>query len=264
MFVDEGAIGTQLRCENCKMDPKSKKGSQQQSSGEHDEEGDSRTQLKGHCFATTNPEFWCNWAHWSIPIDIPIFFQRCAVTRDLFDLLIELCPSSTAGGLAENIRRKSQFKWLLCTMNLLVIGVSVSFDNTFRAAGKALVTSADKQKIKVLKGGIISLMNENGEIIGWVSPPVLILLSRSPYNNQQFCHGQSNTEISELLDGLKTRCKELHVPPPEIFIADNCCHVRSAVTVIFPQASMKLDIWHFIMRQVPILLWLLVYTHQNK
>lgn len=67
MFVDEGAIGTQLRCENCKMDPKSKKGSQQQSSGEHDEEGDSRTQLKGHCFATTNPEFWRNWAHWSIP-----------------------------------------------------------------------------------------------------------------------------------------------------------------------------------------------------
>lgn len=159
---------------------------------------------------------------------------------------------------------KSQFKWLLCTMNLLVIGVSVSFDNTFRAAGKALVTSADKQKIKVLKGGIISLMNENGEIIGWVSPPVLILLSRSPYNNQRFCHGQSNTEISELLDGLKTRCEELHVPPPEIFVADNCCHVRSAVTVIFPQASMKLDVWHFIMRQVPILLRLLVYTHQNK
>ena len=67
MFVDEGAIGTQLRCENCKMDPKSKKGGQQQSSGEHDEEEDSRTQLKGHCFATTNQEFWRNWAHWSIP-----------------------------------------------------------------------------------------------------------------------------------------------------------------------------------------------------
>ncbi|KAG0697389.1 hypothetical protein DFH29DRAFT_878740 [Suillus ampliporus] len=316
-WTGTGAIGTQLCCENCKNDPKSKKVGQQQSSGERDEEGDSRTQLKGHCFATTNPEFWHNWAHWSIPIaDIPIFFRRCAVTHELFDLLIELRLSSTAGGLAENIRPqhpelhllefnrgklaylqalksrrtarcgmdyfspnllqlfsdpgdtknyndkpisndvitevfqefasgsreresedylwtlsgKSQFEWRLCTMNLLEIGISVSFDNTFRAVGKALVTSRDKQKIKVLKGGIISLMNENGEIIGW------------------FCHGQSNTEITELLDGLKARCEELDVPPPEIFVADNCCHVCSAVTIIFPQASMKLDVWHFIMR----------------
>ncbi|KAG1872237.1 hypothetical protein F4604DRAFT_1582907 [Suillus subluteus] len=231
MFVDKGAIGTQLRCENCKNDLKSKKG--------------------GHCFATTNPEFWHSWAHWSIPTDIPIFFRRCAVMGDLFDLLIELHLLSTAGGLAENIKCKSQFEWLLCTMNLVATGVSVSFDNTFRAAGKALVTSGDKQKIKVLKGGIISLMNENGEIIGWVGPlPIL----GSPCNNQWFCHGQSNTEISELLNGLKACCEELNVPPPEIFVADNCCHVCSAVTVIFPQASMKLDVWYFIMRPVPILL----------
>lgn len=126
LFVDEGAIGTQIRCENCKKDPTSKKGQQQSGCGdsEQQEQGhDSRTQLKGHCFATTNPEFWHTWPHWSIPgvhhcqpssskliinlyytAGIPVFFRRCAVTCELFDLLIELRLSSTAGGLTENIR----------------------------------------------------------------------------------------------------------------------------------------------------------------
>ncbi|KAG1814113.1 hypothetical protein EV424DRAFT_1348839 [Suillus variegatus] len=35
--------------------------------------------------------------------DIPVFFHRCAVTQDLFNLLVEMRPSSTAGSLAENI-----------------------------------------------------------------------------------------------------------------------------------------------------------------
>lgn len=35
---------------------------------------------------------------------VPIFFKRCAVTRELFDLLVELRPSSTSGGLQENVK----------------------------------------------------------------------------------------------------------------------------------------------------------------
>lgn len=54
-------------------------------------------------------------------------------------------------------------------LKILCAGVSISFDNTFRAATKATVTSREKKKLRVLKGGIISLMNENGEIVGWVS-----------------------------------------------------------------------------------------------
>ncbi|KAG1780071.1 hypothetical protein EV702DRAFT_1194838 [Suillus placidus] len=285
LMVDEAAIGTQLCCENCKNDATRK---------EH--EHSVKTNLKGYCFATTNPDFWGSWPHWSIPGDIPVFFHRCAVTRDLFNLLVKMRPSSTAGSLAENIRqlhlveyhrrklsylqawksrrtmrhgmdffspnplrlfsdpydvnnyndkpisndvvsevfqdfvsatRESESEEYLRTLS----GVSISFDNTFRAATKATVTSREKKKSRVLKGGIISLMNENSEIVGW-----------------RFCHGQSNTEISELLQGLKTRCGALDVPPPEIFVADNCCHVRSAVVVVFPGATMKLDVWHFIMR----------------
>ena len=37
---------------------------------------------------------------------IPYFFKRCAVSRELFDLIVELRPSVTAGGLSENIKRK--------------------------------------------------------------------------------------------------------------------------------------------------------------
>ncbi|KAG2113703.1 hypothetical protein DEU56DRAFT_710042, partial [Suillus clintonianus] len=216
LFVDEGAIGTQIRCENCKKDPTSKKGQQQ----------------KHHCRPSSSKLIISLYYE----AGIPVFFRRCAVTRELFDLLIELRLSSTTGGLAENIRREQHHPNPLQAFSdphdkknyndkpisndvitevfqefvsgtreresedylRTLSGISVSFDNTFRAAGKASVTNRDKQKVKVLKGGIISLMNENGEIIGW-----------------RFCHGQSNAEITELLDGLKTRCNKLDVPPPE-------------------------------------------------
>ncbi|KAJ8596101.1 hypothetical protein M405DRAFT_929054, partial [Rhizopogon salebrosus TDB-379] len=304
LMLDEAAIGTQLRCEHCKNDPTSKKGleSEPDSHSESDDGHNHKANIKGHCFATTNPGFWHGWSHWSIPGDIPIFFYRCAVTHELFDLLIELRLSSTAGTLAENVRQLHLLEYNRRKLDYLqawksrhttqrgmeffspnplrvfsdpydaneyndkpisrdmvsevfqefvsgtrereseeylrtLSGISISFDNTFRAATKATVTSREKQKSKVLKGGIISLMNENGEIVSW-----------------RFCHGQSNAEISELLEGLKTRCEALDVPPPEIFIADNCCHVRNAVTVVFPDATMKLDVWHFIMRYVTVIL----------
>ncbi|KAG0700040.1 hypothetical protein DFH29DRAFT_876907 [Suillus ampliporus] len=230
LFVDEGAIGTQIRCDNCKNNLTSKKGQQQPESScgdsEQQEQGhDSRTQLKGHCFSTTNPEFWHTWPHWSIPVGIPVFFRRCAVTRGLTEnirheqsYLQALSPNPLqafsdpgdkknyndkpisndvitevfqefVSGMRE--RESEDYLWTLS-------GISVSFDNTFRAAGKASVTNQDKQKVKVLKGGIISLMNENGEIIGW---------------DQRFCHGQSNVEITELLNGLKTRYAAVIINP---------------------------------------------------
>ncbi|KAG1849086.1 hypothetical protein C8R48DRAFT_750296 [Suillus tomentosus] len=210
LMVDEAAIGTQLHCENCKNNATRKEHEHEHS--DLDNGCSIKTNLKGYCFTTTNPDFWGSWTHWSIP-----------VTRDLFNLLVEMRPSSTAGSLAENIRsmRESESEEYLRTLS----GVSISFDNTFHAVTKATVTSREKKKLRVLKGGIISLMNENGEIVGW-----------------------SNTEISKLLQGLKMRCGALDVPPPEIFVANNCCHVCSAVAVVFPGATMKLDVWHFIMR----------------
>jgi hypothetical protein len=37
---------------------------------------------------------------------VPHFFKRCAVTRELFNMIIELRPSLTSGGLSEHVKRK--------------------------------------------------------------------------------------------------------------------------------------------------------------
>ena len=45
----------------------------------------------------------------------------------------------------------------------------MSADNTFRAAGKATVVNAAKTRTKLMKGGILSVLNELNEIVAWVS-----------------------------------------------------------------------------------------------
>lgn len=44
----------------------------------------------------------------------------------------------------------------------------MSVDNTFRAAGKATIVDKQKKRTKVMKGGILSALNENNEIVSWV------------------------------------------------------------------------------------------------
>jgi acetoacetate decarboxylase len=80
-----------------------------------------------YCFATTNVSFWAKREAWEIPRrlctiytttdshtfigEIPYFLKRCAITRELYDLIVELRPSSTSAGLAENIKRKQTHFW---------------------------------------------------------------------------------------------------------------------------------------------------------
>jgi hypothetical protein len=64
-LFDEVVIGIQLHCESCRHDPTSKKGLE--SRCEHNNLNNRKTNIKGHCFTTTNPDFWNNWSHWSIP-----------------------------------------------------------------------------------------------------------------------------------------------------------------------------------------------------
>jgi hypothetical protein len=110
---EETVIGYQLICKPCEAQFSRTKGSSDKGS---------------FCFATTNPIFWKNWEHWAIPCEsitliptkllriltmntmqfaagVPYFFKRCAVTHELFNMIIEICPSSTSMGLAENIKR---------------------------------------------------------------------------------------------------------------------------------------------------------------
>ncbi|KAE9405193.1 hypothetical protein BT96DRAFT_1015845 [Gymnopus androsaceus JB14] len=85
---EETALGVQLRCDTCK----------------------SRLPTEGkkkgpHCFATTSPVFWEKLEHWEIPRGVPHFLKRCAVTRELYDLIVETRISGTSAGLEEHIRQ---------------------------------------------------------------------------------------------------------------------------------------------------------------
>lgn len=79
VMLDEAAIGTQLRCESCRNDPTSKKGLE--SECERNDLNNRKTNLKGHCFATTNPDFWRNWPHWSIPGELDEFWLVIGVQQ---------------------------------------------------------------------------------------------------------------------------------------------------------------------------------------
>ncbi|KAG1859810.1 hypothetical protein F4604DRAFT_1930535 [Suillus subluteus] len=267
--------------------------------------------LEGYCFATTSAAYWSSWEHWRIPRNIPIFFYCCALTRDLFDLLVEMRPSTTSAGLEERVRQlhllehkrrmleylevfqiqptcnansrltdyfsgsksavttlqafssasdplayadksisgevitevfldfctqhKAKGEWRIpedfirlvyrktrvtnAPLILNLAAICGSLDNTFKAASKATLTNKDRQKSRELKGGILSVLNEDNQIISW-----------------RFCQMRTNAEITELLQGLKHRHDILNVPQPKMM------------------TDSKLDVWHFSARYIAVML----------
>jgi hypothetical protein len=130
---EERALGFQLRCKEC----------------EDSETGSAKGPK--FCVATTNTIFWENWEHWEIPsqsaipflrsysadrllpyyVDgMPHFFKRCAVTRDLFNLIIELRPSLTSGGLSEHIKREHALSSPATTKDSPLVQKSTSSNTT--------------------------------------------------------------------------------------------------------------------------------------
>jgi len=100
-----------------------------------------------------------------------------------------------------------------------------------------------------MKGGLLSVINENNEIIAWVWTSLLLSVTRDAQDLkmcQRLCQSQSSVEIKELLDGYRQRCGELQVTSPKMVVVNNCCHVRSAIAQVFPDAHVVLDIYHFL------------------
>ncbi|KAI0682549.1 hypothetical protein BC835DRAFT_1311466 [Cytidiella melzeri] len=85
---EEAAIGYQIRCHDCK---------------EEEKNGTSVT----YCFALTNAEYWeeLKQDYRTLPREIPHFFHKCALTRDLFNMVVELRLPLTALGLATHIEQ---------------------------------------------------------------------------------------------------------------------------------------------------------------
>ncbi|KAJ7077700.1 hypothetical protein B0H15DRAFT_954994 [Mycena belliarum] len=282
---EEKAIGYQLRCNSCK-DKYGKNGSD---FGTRNEQGEKL----GYSFATTNTKFWSRREHWEIPRGVPYFFYRCSLTRELFDLITEVRPSTTSGKLSENIKqlhlleyRQRHLEYLnafkarltpslgpdhtpleafsapydgtgynmksitddlitdvfleFCSRTRIeecgrylrtLEAICLNLDNTFKAASKATVVDPAKAHTKLMKGGILSVLNELNQIISW-----------------RFCQSGSTTEIVELLEGLKTRLDLLGVNQPEMVTVDNCCHVKNQILGVFPHIKVLLDVYHFMMR----------------
>ncbi|OBZ69969.1 hypothetical protein A0H81_10476 [Grifola frondosa] len=219
--LEECVLRYQLRCKVCERRLK---------------EGTVNVQ---YCFATTTPAFWKNRRFWAIPRGVPVFFQRCGVTRNLFDLIIEFRPSTTSGSLAENIKHEiAIYTHAVTWANLLNIypprmssQVSRYLSTTRSSLEEKRLSSRRIRTHKTYERGILSLLNKKNKILGW-----------------RLCQTNANAEIEEMLEGLKRHCVELTATLPEMIITDNCCHVRGAVAKVFPDASVVLDVYHLLAR----------------
>lgn len=133
------------------------------------------------------------------------------------------------------------------------LGICLSLDNTFKIANKATVVDKNGTHVKLMKGGILSVINEMNEIVAWVCHTLQIQLGLFVCQLiidrvQRFCQSVSPAEIQEVLEGFKRRCEEIGVPLPEMVIVDNCCHVRSSIVKALPEVDVVLDVWHFLAR----------------
>ncbi|KAI0344801.1 hypothetical protein BDW22DRAFT_1326630 [Trametopsis cervina] len=98
--------------------------------------------------------------------EVPHFFHKCAVTRDLFDLIIELRPSLTALGIATHVEQNNDLQKRLTYRKSLAI--TLSFDHTYRITRKATINTQDGSRDQVWKGGMFSAVNEKNEIVLYV------------------------------------------------------------------------------------------------
>ncbi|PIL34267.1 hypothetical protein GSI_03978 [Ganoderma sinense ZZ0214-1] len=238
---EETALGYQLRCQSCKTRAKGQQATRKNGEG-------------SYCFSTTNHTFWSKYEHWQIPAGIPIFLKRRALTRSLFDLIVELRVGSTSAGLEENfkqlhlLRYHSDKKAYLDRYQELTgprspqcpsviqnptpdLLHSNKRGRTYRAAGKAKVVDGSKKQEKRWRGGLLDAVNQNGETVAW-----------------RFCQTNSASETSEMCEGLKKRTKMLKQPDPVVVVSDNCCKVANAITTHFPDAHIALDVWHVLRR----------------
>ncbi|KAF8240650.1 hypothetical protein L208DRAFT_1231515, partial [Tricholoma matsutake] len=127
------------------------------------------------CFTMTSRIFWKNWEHWRMPCCIPILFSQCAVMQELFDFIVELQPSLTSSGLEEHVKHMKPFTDESAYYNVtnLILGMCLSLDNTFKLAVKVTIVNKDRTHTKVMKGGILSMLNEDNEIMSWVSQSIM-------------------------------------------------------------------------------------------
>ena len=124
-------------------------------------------------------------------------------------------------------------------------------DSTFKSASKATLTDSHCRKSKELRGGILSMLNEKGEIVAWVHLTCCLDNVWCPQTDefvQWLCQTKANAEMTELLTVIRRHHEVLGLPMPEMMVTNNCCQVRHAVQSALPETDCILNVWHFIAR----------------
>jgi hypothetical protein len=135
---EEYAIGYQMQCKMCTAGAQQDKQLQGlkevievNNDGDNDDDPDMSDQIMkpwSHFWATMNREYWSGVPHWQVPrvcrtfvaclsaclltrhfsstdpVGIPHFLKKCALSRDLFDIIIEMRPSVPSATLQNHIR----------------------------------------------------------------------------------------------------------------------------------------------------------------
>ena len=52
--------------------------------------------------------------------------------------------------------------------HMCLAAVTLSLDNTFKISNKLMVKDRDKTYTKLLKGGVLSVLNQKNDIVAWV------------------------------------------------------------------------------------------------
>ncbi|KAG2033048.1 hypothetical protein BDR03DRAFT_985296 [Suillus americanus] len=266
LCYEEMALGTQLWCNICK-----EKSAKEPPTTRNSQGLGKSPEIEGYCFATTSAVYWKSWEHWKFLVasrsssiattinnisrtgrmsqmqpkanNIVNYFTGGKSCSSQTQVLQEFLDPGNSLGYAD--------KWI---SDKVITEVFVDFtvrtrqketicgslDNTFKAASKAMLTNKDRQKSRELKGGILSVLNEDNQIMSWTC---------------------TNAEITKLLQGLKRRHELLDVPQPKMMVADNCCQVQKAVSAAMPETDSKLDVWHFGAR---IDRYIAAMLHSNK
>ncbi|KAK7012718.1 hypothetical protein R3P38DRAFT_2549502 [Favolaschia claudopus] len=241
---EETALGYQLRHKDCIPD----------SGG---------TGTKSRSFVTTNQVFWKNWEHWEIPRGIPYFTSRSAVTRELFDIIVEFRPSTTSGGLAENIKQLHLLEYHEYSLEFLRAYQeenfkpgTLTFPRTFSPISPPTEqgyndTSITDDFIRDIYMGFIdrTRSEESTEYLKNLNPG-------TPYTDKYvgFCQSASPAELFEVLEGIKKRCEELGVELPSMLVSDDCCKIEKEAHKAMPDLQICLDVYHFMMRYLAAIL----------
>ena len=69
---------------------------------------------------------------------------------------------------------------------LFFLGDSLSFDATFKSVKKATLVNSKTVRINFSKGGLLTVINEHGEILAWVSDQLTFFMGVFDLNGVLF------------------------------------------------------------------------------